>query len=63
MINFLSKPDFSGFLIRVINGSGVFFGQVLNLLEFIPHHVTTVLSVLLVLPVLPVLQFYNLKSV
>ena len=40
MINFFPKTDFSGFLICVINGSGVFFGQVANLLEFIPHHMT-----------------------
>ena len=40
MINFFSKPDFSGFLICVINGPGVPFGQVANLLEFIPHHMT-----------------------
>ena len=40
MINFFSTPDFSGFLICVINGSGVPFGQVANLLEFIPHHMT-----------------------
>ena len=38
MITFFPKPDFSGFLICVINGSGVSFGQVANLLEFIPHH-------------------------
>ena len=40
MITFFTKTDFSGFLICVINGSGVSFGQVSNLLEFIPHHMT-----------------------
>ena len=40
MITFFSKPDFSRLLICVINGSGVSFGQVANLLEFIPHHMT-----------------------
>ena len=35
-----SGPDFSVFFICVINGSGVYFGQVANLLEFIQHHVT-----------------------
>ena len=41
MITFFAKPDFSGFFICVISGSGVSFGQVANLLEFIPHHMTT----------------------
>ena len=36
-------PDFSGFLISVINGSGMSFGQVGNLLESIPHHMTDLL--------------------
>ena len=40
MIAFSAKPDFSGFFICVINGSGVSFGQVANSLEFIPHHMT-----------------------
>ena len=41
MITFFPKPDFSGFLILyVINGSGMSFGQVANLLEFISHHMT-----------------------
>ena len=40
MITFFPKLDFSGFLICVINWSGVPFGQVKNLLEFIPHHMT-----------------------
>ena len=40
MITFFSKPDFSGFLICVINGAGVSFGQVANVLEYIPHHMT-----------------------
>ena len=40
MTTFFPKPDFSEFLICVINGSGVSFGQVANLLEFIPHHMT-----------------------
>ena len=39
-ITFFPKPNFSEFLICVINGSGVSFGQVANLLEFIPHHMT-----------------------
>ena len=38
MITFSPKPDFSGFFMCVINESGVFFGQVVNSLEFIPHH-------------------------
>ena len=38
MITFFPKPDFNGFLICVINGSGVSFGQVTNLLKFIPRH-------------------------
>ena len=33
MVTFSPKADFSGFLICVIDGSGV-----ANLLEFIPHH-------------------------
>ena len=40
MITFFPKPDSRGFLICVIDGSGVSFGQVLNLLEFISHHMT-----------------------
>ena len=41
MITFFPKPDFSGFLILYVkNGSGMSFGQVANLLEFIPHHMT-----------------------
>ena len=40
IITFFCKPDFSGFFICVINGSGVSFGQVANSLEFIPHHMT-----------------------
>ena len=38
--SFFPKPDFSGFLICVINGSGVSFGQNANLIEFIPHYMT-----------------------
>ena len=38
LISFFPKPDFNGFLICVINGSGVSFGQVTNLLKFIPRH-------------------------
>ena len=38
ILTFFSKKDFSGFLICVINVSGVAFGQVASLLEFIPHH-------------------------
>ena len=34
MIAYFAKPDF------LINGSGVSFGQVSNLLQFIPHHMT-----------------------
>ena len=41
MITFFFKPDFSGFLICVIDRSGVSFGHVANLSEFIPHHMTT----------------------
>ena len=37
LIIFFPKPYFSEFLICVINGSGVSFGQVANLLEFISH--------------------------
>ena len=37
-ITFFTKHDFSRFFICVINGSGVSFGQVANLLEFIPHY-------------------------
>ena len=40
MITFFSKLDFSRFFIGVINGSGVSFGQLENLLEFISHHMT-----------------------
>ena len=40
MITFFPKPGFGGFLIYVINGSGVCFGQAANLLDFIPHHIT-----------------------
>ena len=40
VITFFPKPEFSGFLICVINESGVSFGQVSNLLKFIPHHMT-----------------------
>ena len=40
MITFFPKPDFRKFLICVINGSGVSFGQIANLLEFIPHYMT-----------------------
>ena len=40
MITFFNKPDFSGFLLCVIGEPGVSFGQVANLLEFIPHHMT-----------------------
>ena len=36
----MPKPDFRGFLIFVIDGSGVSFGWVANLLKFIPHHMT-----------------------
>ena len=42
-ITFFPKPGFSGFSICVINGSGVSFGQVADLLEFIPHHITALL--------------------
>ena len=41
---FCPKPYFIGFLICVIDGFGVPFGHVENLLEFIPHHMT-ILSV------------------
>ena len=34
-ITFLAKPDFSGFFTCVVNTSGVSFGQVANLLEFL----------------------------
>ena len=57
MITFFPKPDFSEFLICVINGSGVSFGQVANLLKFIPHH-------MIALPVYMCLDFqasYNFK--
>ena len=40
LIIFFAKPDFSRFFICVMNGSGVSFVQVANLLEFIPHHMT-----------------------
>ena len=40
MITFFAKPGFSGFFVCVINGSGVSFGQVANLLEIIPHYMT-----------------------
>ena len=40
MISFFAKPDFRRFFIGVINGSGVSFGQLENLLEFISHHMT-----------------------
>ena len=40
LITFFAKPDFSGFLLCVINESGVSFGKVVNLLEFIPLHMT-----------------------
>ena len=40
VVNFSPKPDFSGFLIRVMSRSGVSFGQVANLLEFILYHMT-----------------------
>ena len=43
MITFFPEPDFSGFLICVMNGSGVSFEQVANLLEFIPHHMAAFL--------------------
>ena len=38
MITFFPNPDFSGFFICVIDGSGVSFGQISNSLKFIPHH-------------------------
>ena len=40
MITFFPMSDVSRFFIRVINGSGVSFGQFAKLLEFIPHHMT-----------------------
>ena len=40
MINFFIMLDFSGFVIYAINGSGVSFSQVANLLEFISYHMT-----------------------
>ena len=42
MITFFAKLDFSRFFIGVINGSGVSFGQLENLLEFISHHMTAI---------------------
>ena len=51
MIAFFAKPDF------LINGSGVSFGQVTNLLQFFPHH-------MIALPVYMCLGFqasYNLE--
>ena len=42
-ITFFTKHDFSRFFICVINGSGVSFGQVANLLEFIPYHMAALL--------------------
>ena len=41
LVTFFPKPDFSGFLICVRNGSGVSFGQVANLLECIPYYMAT----------------------
>ena len=38
IVTFFPKPDFSGFSIRVINGSGVSFGQAASLLEL--FHIT-----------------------
>ena len=58
MKTFFPKPNFNGFLICVINGSGVSFGQFANLLEFIPHYMTA-------LPVCMCLDFqasYNFES-
>ena len=40
MITFFPNPDFSEFLICVINRSGMSFGQVANLLKFISHYMT-----------------------
>ena len=41
MITFFPEPYFSGFLICITtNGSGVSFGKVANLLEFIPNPMT-----------------------
>ena len=40
MITFFQEPGFSGFLMWVITGSGVSFGQIANSLELIPHHMT-----------------------
>ena len=40
MMNFFIMLDFSGFVMYAINGSGVSFSQVANLLEFISHHMT-----------------------
>ena len=40
VVTFFAKPDFSRFLICVINGSGVSFGQFANLFEFFLHHMT-----------------------
>ena len=57
IINFFAKLDFIGFFICVVNESGVSFGQVENLLEFIPHHITA-------LPVYTCLDFqasYNFE--
>ena len=51
IIAYFAKPDF------LINGSVVSFGQVANLLQFIPHHMTA-------LPVYMCLGFqasYNLE--
>ena len=40
VVTFFAKPDFSRFLICVINGSGVSFGQFAKLFEFFLHHMT-----------------------
>ena len=47
MITFFAKPSFSGFLICVINESVICFGQVANLLEFVPRHMTAFLVYML----------------
>ena len=38
ILTFFSKKELSVFFICVINVSGVAFGQIASLLEFIPHH-------------------------
>ena len=57
MMTSFAKSSFSEFFICVINGSGVSFDQVPNLLEFIPHYMTA-LSVYMCLDFQ---TFYNFK--